>query len=202
MENDIPGLLGGRSARLSSQIARSNLVNLYVIEHCCRISEDEIDSSGNKRVHIVLPPVIGEERVLIAEKSAMFKDGPVRSNSNGDRLPSWTCGVLKRQIVRFETFAIDLDRLTEECALSRARVLCCIDDNCRGVAARPEKRRTWPILGDDHALLVSAGRDMDVEPAAGSGLRCVIHCHLNRGEIVGTLLGALSLWRYMNVYVL
>ena len=66
------------------------------------------------------------------------------------------------------------------------------DDDGGGIGAFAEKGGVGPVLGDDDALVVGAGGDVEEEAGGaavfaglGAGLGCVIHGHLDGGEVVG-----------------
>src|ERR1700722_9829529 len=87
--------------------------------------------------------------------------------------------VFKGGIVGFKSFAVDLDGRGEK---RPSRALCILrggDYNLAGVGSAADQSDAWPVLGDEHALVINAGRDLHIEPPARTGLRCVIHRSLD-----------------------
>ena len=78
-------------------------MNLRVIEDRRRIAEDEVDPALNIGVDVILPPVVGEERVLVAEKPAVLEDRSIRAHRRGNRLPGIAGSVFKGDVVGLES---------------------------------------------------------------------------------------------------
>ena len=66
-----------RCARLRSQIAGAIGVNLRVVKDRRGIAKDEVDAALDIGVDVILPAVVGEERVLVPEEPAVLEDGAV-----------------------------------------------------------------------------------------------------------------------------
>jgi len=159
-----------------------------VIENGRRVAEDEINPAFDIRVHVVLPPVIGEERVLMAEEAAVLEDRAVAAVSDSNCLTGIACSVLERDVIGFKSGAVDLYRLGEKGA---TRLLCVErvgNDDIFRRFAHPDERNVWMILGDDDSFVIDAGSDMDENATGGAvRVRCskrmMIERHLDGGKI-------------------
>ena len=97
-------------------------MQLVPLVHRRRVAEDVVDAALNVRMDIILPAIIGEQRVLVAEKAAVLEDGAIAAIGHRDRLPGIARCVLKCNIVRLEARPVDLDRLGKEGASGSAGV--------------------------------------------------------------------------------
>src|SRR6202034_813477 len=71
--DDVSGRLRFGGARLGGDLAVADLVDDGVVEDGGGIAEDEVDASCDVAVEVVLAAEVGEEGVLVAQKSAMFE---------------------------------------------------------------------------------------------------------------------------------
>ena len=85
---------------------------------------------------------------------------------DGDGLAGVACGVFEGDVVGFEAGAVDLDGFGEEGAAGCFRVERVGDDDVFGRFAHAEEGDVGVVLGDDDALVIGAGGDLD-EDAAG-----------------------------------
>ena len=81
-------------------------MNLGVVEDRGRIAEDEVHSALNIGVDIILPPVIREQRVLVAEETAVLEDRAIAAHRGRHRLPGIAGRVLKGDVVRLEALPL------------------------------------------------------------------------------------------------
>jgi len=86
VEDDVAGGLIGRGARLRGQVAGAVRVNFGVVEDCRSVAEDEVDATLDVGIEVVLAAVVGEERVLVAEKAAVLEDGAIGADRCSDGL--------------------------------------------------------------------------------------------------------------------
>ena len=128
-------------------------MNLDVIEDGGGVAEDEVDAAFDVRVEVVLAAVVGEERVLMAEEAAVFEDGAVGADGDGDGLAGVAGGVFEGEVVGFETGAIDLDGFSKEGAAGLFGIQAVGDDDVLGAWPMPRSvmlgwfcvmlRRSW-----------------------------------------------------------
>ena len=170
VEDDVAGGLVGRGAGLCGDVAGAVGVELGVVEDGGGVAEDEVDAAFDVGVEVVLAAVVGEEGVLMTEEAAVLEDGAVAAIYDGDGLAGVACGVLEGDVVGLESGAVDLDCLGEEGAAGGFGVEGVGDDDVGGGFAGADEGDVVVVLGDDDALVVDAGGDLD-EDAAGSAVR-------------------------------
>ena len=68
-----------------------------------------IDSAFDIGIDVVLAPVVGEKRVLMAEEAAMLEDGALAAIGYGDGLSGVVRSVFEGDVVGLEARAVDLD---------------------------------------------------------------------------------------------
>ena len=112
-------------------------MNLRAIEDRRSVAEDEVDAALYIGVEIILPAIVGKERVLVAEKPAMFEDDPVGTHSGGDGLSSVAGSVLEREVVGLESVAVDLDCLREKGPAGLLRIQAVGDHDIGGRFPHP-----------------------------------------------------------------
>ncbi len=146
------------------------------------VAEDEVDAAFDVGVDVVLAAVVGEESVLMAEEAAVFEDAAVGAVGYGDSLSGVAGGVFEGEVVGFEAGAVDLYGFGEEGAAGLFRIERVGDDDVFGGFAFAEEGDVGVVLGDDDALVIGAGGDLDVDAATGTGPRVMVHGVLNGGE--------------------
>ncbi len=133
------------------------------------VAEDVVDAAGDEAVEVVLAAEVGEEGVLMAEEADVLEDGAVGADGGGDGLAGVAGGVFEGEVVGFEAVAVDLGGFGEEGAAGGAGVEGVGDDGVFGLGAEAEEGDVPVVLGDDDALVVGAGGDLDEDAAAGLG---------------------------------
>ena len=98
----------------------------------------------------------------------------VGADGGGDGLAGVAGGVFEGEVVGFEAGAVDLDGFGEEGAAGLLGVEGVGDDDVFGRFAYAEEGDVGVVLGDDDALVVDAGGDLDEDAAAGAGRRGVM----------------------------
>ena len=169
VENDVAGGLVGGGAGLGGDGAGAVGMEFGAIEDGGGVAEDIVDAAFDVGVNIILAAVVGEEGVLVAEEAAVFEDAAVAAVGYGDGLAGVAGGVLEGDVIRFEAGAVDLDGFSEEGAASDTGVERVGDDDVGGRFAEADEGDVVVVLGDDDALVVGAGDDLD-EDAAGSAI--------------------------------
>ena len=170
VEDDVAGGLVGGGAGLRGEVAGAVGVEFGVVEDGGGVAEDEVDAAFDVGVDVVLAAVVGEERVLMAEEAAVLEDAAVAAVGYGDGLAGVAGGVLEGDVVGLEAGAVDLDGFGEEGAAGGLGVERVGDDDVFGGFAHADEGDVGVVLGDDDALVIGAGGDLD-EDAAASGLR-------------------------------
>src|ERR1700733_10186495 len=156
----IPRLLLRRDARLRGQIAGADDVDFAVVEYGSGVAKDEVHAALNVRVKKILAAEIGKQGVLVSEKTAMLEDGTVRSHRDGYRLPGIARGVFKGEVIRLERVAAHLHSRGEEGPACALRILRGRDHDLIRVCSCAQKRGSWPVLGDEHALVINSGGNL------------------------------------------
>ena len=163
------------------------------------VAEDEVDAAFDVGVDVVLAAVVGEEGVLMAEEAAVLEDGAVAAIGYGDGLAGVAGGVLEGDVVGLEAGAVDLDGLGEEGAAGDFGVERVGDDDVVGGFAGADEGDVVVVLGDDDALVVGAGGDLDEDAAGGAvgvggGEGVVIEGVLDGGEDGEVLVAGVGVW--------
>ncbi len=112
----------------------------------------------------------------------MLEDGAVGADGGGDGLAGVAGGVLEGEVVGFEAVAVDLGGFGEEGAAGGFGVEGVGDDDVVGGLADAEEGDVLVVLGDDDALVVGAGGDLDEDAAAGAGEGVMVERVLDGGE--------------------
>ncbi len=182
VEDDVAGGLVGGGAGLRGEVAGAVGVEFGVVEDGGGVAEDEVDAAFDVGVDVVLAAVVGEEGVLMAEEAAVFEDAAVAAVGYGDGLAGVAGGVLEGDVVGLEAGAVDLDGFGEEGAAGGFGVEGVGDDDVFGGFAHADEGDVGVVLGDDDALVIGAGGDLDVDAAAGAGPGVVVEGVLDGGE--------------------
>ena len=177
----------GRGAGLRGDEAGAVGVELVAIEDGGGVAEDVVDAAFDVGVDVVLAAVVGEERVLMAEEAAVLEDAAVAAVGDGDGLAGVAGGVLEGDVVGLEAGAVDLDGLGEEGAAGGLGVERVGDDDVCGGFAEADEGDVGVVLGDDDALVIGAGGDLDEDAAGravgvGRGEGMVVERVLDGGE--------------------
>ena len=187
VEDDVAGGLGGGGAGVSGEVAGAVGMEFGAVEDGGGVAEDEVDAALDVGVDVVLAAVVGEEGVLVAEEAAVLEDGTVGADGGGDGLAGIVCCVLKGEVVGLEAVAVDLGGLGEEGSAGGPGVQGVGDDDLLRGLAHAEEGDVGVVLGDDDALVIGAGGDLD-EDAAGRAVgtfareRVMVKGHLDGGE--------------------
>ena len=155
-----------------------------VVEDGGGVAEDEVDAPGDVGGGVELAAVVGEEGVLMAEEADVLEDGAVRADGRGDGLTGVAGGVLDGEIVGLEVVGVDFESLGEVGSAGLAGVEGVGDDDVGRSGTHADEGHAGAVLGDDDALVVGAGVDLD-EDAAGAGVGGVVHGHLDGGVLGG-----------------
>ena len=127
VDDDVAGGLIGRGAGLRGEIAGAVGVDLGAVEDGSGVAEDEVDSTFDVGVEVVLAAVVGEEGVLMAEEAAVLEDGAVGADSDGDGLTSVSGGVFKGDVVGLEarplTSTVSVKKVPPACFALRLLVI-------------------------------------------------------------------------------
>ena len=174
--------LVGRGAGLRGEVAGAVGVELGVVEDGGGVAEDEVDAAFDVGVDVVLAAVVGEEGVLMAEEAAVLEDAAVAAIGYGYGLAGVAGGVFEGDVVGFEAGAVDLDGFGEEGAAGGFGVEGVGDDDVFGGFALADEGDVGVVLGDDDALVIGAGGDLDVDASAGAGPGVMVHGVLDGGE--------------------
>ena len=166
IDDDVAGGLIGGGARLGGDEAGAVGVKFVALEDRGGVTEDVVDAAFDVGVDVVLAAVVGEQRVLMPEEAAVLEDAAVATVGHGDGLAGVPSGVLEGDVVRFEAGGVDLDGFSEEGAAGDAGIEGVSDDDFRRRFAEADEGDVVVILGDDDALVIDAGDDLD-EDAAG-----------------------------------
>ena len=108
-------------------------MNRDVVEDGGCISEDEIHTTGDVAIGVVLTAEIREESVLISEETAMLEDGFVRTHGDGDGLSGCASGVREGYAICVELWRLHVNRFGEKGSSGTFRILCCGDDDARWI---------------------------------------------------------------------
>ena len=172
---------------MGGEVAGAVGVEFGVVEDGGGVAEDEVDAAFDVGVEVVLAAVVGEEGVLMAEEAAVLEDGAVAAIGDGYGLAGIACGVFEGDVVGFEAGAVDFDGLGEEGAACGFGVEGVGDDDIGGGFAGADEGDVVVVLGDDDALVIDAGCDLDEDAAGGAvgvggGEGMVIEGVLDGGE--------------------
>ena len=115
----------------------------------------------------------------MAEEAAVFEDASVAAIGYGYGLAGVSGGVLEGDVVGLEACPVDLDGLGEESAACGLGIERIGDDDFAGSLAEADERDVVVVLGDDDALVIRAGNDLD-EHAAG----CAVGIRRGEGMVV------------------
>src|ERR1035441_5965739 len=165
VDDHVASVLMERGTRLRGEVAAAVGVDLGVVEDGSGVAEDEVDAALDVGVDVILAAVVGEERVLMAEKAAVLEDGSIGAHCGRDSLTSVAGGVFKSQVVCLKSCAVDLDSFSEEGSTGLFGVKAVGDDHIGGRLAHADQRDIGVVLRNDDALVIDAGRNLDKNAA-------------------------------------
>jgi hypothetical protein len=147
------------------------------------VSKDKIDSPFYIRVEIILAPIVGEKRILVTQKAAVLEDSSIGANSYSYGLPCVASRILKCQIIRFETDAVDLRSFSKECASCLRSIEAVRYHNILWRLPHSKEDYVRMILSNDNAFMVDPGGDLNENaPLFAIGTdpskRVMVQCHL------------------------
>src|SRR3954469_24078451 len=159
MDEHIAGRAVRRQAALGRYITSPTAINLALLKHGAGIAEDKINVSFNQAIPEVLASGSGVQSVLPAHEPALLKDSAVGIHGDGHCLGARPMTVFKSNIRGLKLRALYLDCAAEKRSANLLRTG--VEGNHSGCCISAQERDTWPVLGDFHALPVSAGPDLD-----------------------------------------
>ncbi len=190
-EDEAERLLFGRRGRRDVAVLADE--DRAAFEEGRRGPEDEVHVAGDRAALEILAATVQEHGILPAQEAAIAEDGAVAVDTDRERLPDGTGGVLEAQLLRGEVVRVDHRRCRPEgpgrLAVDAPRVHVEVEADDRRLRILAHERQESLLALDEDALPVDTRPDLDDPALVGAAGRCGRDRGLQRLELAAAVGG-------------